>query len=263
MAARPLRVIGAQLRVAVARAMQYRVDFLVRGVVATFWVFWNVVPLLVVFSGRRSVAGWSFDEALVVMAWFQLLKAFLEGVVNPGLVGAVEHIRVGTLDFVLLKPADAQLLVSTAQYELWRVMDVVGGVVLLVRAFIGLGHPPAAADVAVALALLVGSALTVYSIGVLAVSIAFWVIRIGNLTYLFNAIFDAGRWPIQVFRGFWRILFTFVIPLGLMTTYPAMALLGRLDGRTALAALGGAAVFFLGSRAIFQRALGHYTSASS
>jgi ABC-2 type transport system permease protein len=95
------------------------------------------------------------------------------------------------------------------------------------------------------------------------VSIAFWVIRIGNLTYLFNAIFDAGRWPIQVFRGFWRVLFTFVIPLGLMTTYPAMALLGKLESATALWALAGAAAFFAGSRLVFRRALRQYTSASS
>ena len=98
------RVAAAQLRVALARALQYRVDFIVRGLVATFWVFWNVVPLLVVFHGRPSVAGWTFDEALVVMAWFQLCKAVLEGVVNPGLVAAVEHIRLGTLD-TTRKPA--------------------------------------------------------------------------------------------------------------------------------------------------------------
>ncbi len=257
------RVAAAQLRVALARALQYRVDFIVRGLVAKFWVFWNVVPLLVVFHGRPSVAGWTFDEALVVMAWFQLCKAGLEGVVNPGLGAAVEHIRLGTLDFVLLKPADAQLLLSTAQIEPWRAMDVLGAMVLLGRAFWGLGHAPEPAHVGIALALLVGSVATLYSIGILAVSVAFWVVRIGNLTYLFNAIFDAGRWPVQVFRGFWRIVFTFVIPLGLMTTYPAMALLGKLEPGAAVGALAGAAAFLVISRVVFRSALGHYSSASS
>ena len=36
------------------------------------------------------------------------------------------------------------------------------------------------------------------------------MVRLDNLIYLFNSIFDAGRWPSSVFRGVWRILFTFV-----------------------------------------------------
>jgi ABC-2 type transport system permease protein len=59
------------------------------------------------------------------------------------------------------------------------------------------------------------------------------------------------------------VLFTFVIPLALMTTYPALALLGRLDAATALAALGGALAFMAAARLVWKRAIGHYRSASS
>ena len=64
--------------------------------------------------------------------------------------------------------------------------------------------------------------------------------RLDNLMYLLGAIFDTARWPVQVFRGVWRFVFTFVIPVAVMTTFPAMALLGTLDGTTALATVGGA-----------------------
>jgi len=95
---------------------------------------------------------------------------------------------------------------------------------------------------------------------------SYWIIVcavLDNLAYLFSAVFDAARWPIQVFQGFWRILFTLVIPLALMTTYPAMAMLGRLEGRTALAALGGALLFAAVSRFLWRAAIRSYTSASS
>jgi ABC-2 type transport system permease protein len=88
-------------------------------------------------------------------------------------------------------------------------------------------------------------------------------VRLDNLIYLFNSIFDAGRWPAAVFRGFWRIIFTFVVPLALMTTYPALALLGRLQATTAATALGGALVFVVLARAVWIRSIGHYRSASS
>jgi ABC-2 type transport system permease protein len=47
-----------------------------------------------------------------------------------------------------------------------------------------------------------------------------------------------------------------------MTTYPALALLGRLRPSTALAALGGAVLFAGFSRYVWTRSIGHYTSAA-
>jgi ABC-2 type transport system permease protein len=233
------------------------------GLLALFWSFWSLVPLLVVFQHRPEVSGWRFEEALVVIGWFTLMKGVLEGAVNPSLQSVVEHIRKGTLDFVLLKPADAQFLISTAKFEPWRALDALGAVGLAIYAFVRLGRAPHAGQVAVALLLTIASAALLYALAILVVSAAFWVVRLDNLIYLFNSIFDAGRWPASVFRGIWKVVFTFVVPLALMTTFPAEALLGRLEAPTALQALGGAAVFVMLSRLIWLRAIGHYTSASS
>ena len=48
-----------------------------------------------------------------------------------------------------------------------------------------------------------------------------------------------------------------------MTTYPALALLGRLDLRAAALAVVGAAAFGAFARMVWLRSIGHYTSASS
>jgi len=63
------------------------------------------------------------------------MKGVLEGAVNPSLASVVEHIRKGTLDLVLLKPADAQFLVSTAKFAPWHVVDVVAGAGVVAWAF--------------------------------------------------------------------------------------------------------------------------------
>ena len=233
---RYLRLLGIQLRASATVAMQYRLDFLVQGGLALFWTTWSLVPLLVVFGKRQGVAGWSFEEALVVIGWFMVMKGVLEGAVNPSLASVVEHIRKGTLDFVLLKPADAQFLVSTAKFQPWRVIDALAGVVVFVVAFRRMGRVPAPAHVLAALLLLGCAALILYSLWILVISAAFFVVKVDNLSFLFSSIFDAGRWPVSVFRGAWRVVFTVVVPLAVMTTYPALALLGRLDLRTAVLA---------------------------
>jgi ABC-2 type transport system permease protein len=260
---RYLRLFGVQLRASLQVTMQYRAEFFVAMFVTAFYVFWNVVPMFVLWAQRSMIAGWSLEEAALVTAWFTFLRAILDGAVQPSLQAVIEHIRKGTLDFVLLKPADAQFLVSTARFEIFNFVDATAAVALAVWALRRLHRVPSAGQIATALVLTVAAAALLYALAILVISAAFYVVRLANLIYLFNSVFDAARWPSSVFRGVWRVLFTFVVPLALMTTYPALALLGRLDGGTAARALGGAAIFVLVARAVWKRSIGHYRSASS
>lgn len=261
------RLFGVQVRMSAVTAMQYRGDFLVRGFVTALWMSVTLVPFFVVFGTRPDIAGWSLPEALVVVGWFTLLRAVLEGGVSPSLTAVVEHVRRGTLDFILLKPADAQFLVSTAKFEPWRVLDFAGALAIFVYAFARLGHGPDARGVLLGLAFLVLAVVVLYSFWILVVSAAFWVVKVDNLSYLFQSLFDNGRWPISIFQKIWYgalyYIFTFVFPLALMTTYPALALLGKLTTQSAaLAWLGGLAFAAL-ARAVWLKALRMYTSASS
>jgi len=263
-ARRYLRLLQVQLRMSLTKAMQYRAEFLLKGGMALFWIAVTLVPSIIVFSHRKSVAGWTYEQSLVVLAWFSLLKAVLEGGVTPSLTAVVEGVRNGSLDFVLLKPADAQFLVSTQRFEPWRVMDLFGAAAIFVYAFEKMGRWPNGPDVVKAALLLVVAVLLLYSIWILVVSAAFWVVRMDNLSYLFGSIFDAGRWPIDAFRSrVLRAIFTYVFPLALMTTFPAKALLGTLDGDNTAVALAGGVTFAVVARLVWTRALRFYTSASS
>jgi ABC-2 type transport system permease protein len=260
---RYFRLLGVQLRTSFVLAAQYRWDFLLQGAVSLSWIALGIVPLYVALHARPPAFGWSYEEALVVVGWFTLLKAVLDGAVTPSLNTVVEHIRKGTLDFVLLKPADAQFLVSTAKFEPWRVVDLAGGAAIVAWAFRSMGTAPRPAHVGVSALLLLAALAVLYSIWILVVAAAFWVVRLDNLSYLLNSVIDFARWPVHVFKGPLRFLFTFVIPLALMTTYPAEALLGRLALKTTVFAILGSVAFALLGRFVWIRAIGAYTSASS
>lgn len=256
-------LLGLRLRTSMTVAMQYRSDFILSGVLSVLWTATGLVPFHVAFHDRPPVAGWTYGSALVVVGWFTLLRGVLDGAVNPSLLAVVGQIREGTLDFVLMKPADAQFLVSTSKFEVFRVLDMVAGLGVVSAAFVMLGRPPSAPGIVVALLMFTAATTVLYSIWLLVISAAFWVVRVDNLAYLFDSLFDFARWPVSIFRGVWKIVFTFVIPLGVMTTYPAEALLGTLRASTAAFALLGAALVAGAARAVFRRAIAHYTSASS
>jgi ABC-2 type transport system permease protein len=255
------RLLATQARASLLVDFQYRIDFFLDLVLAAFGTGSALVPLMVLFARRSSVAGWSWAEALIVVAWFNVLKGFLGAVIQPSLQQVVEHIRKGTLDFVLIKPADAQFLVSTARFEFREVADSIAGLVILAYALSKLGRLPSPSAALAALVVLVCAAVILYSIWIMVVALAFVFVKVDNLSFLFLSIYDAARWPASVFRGVFAVIFTFVLPLALMTTFPALAILGRLGGARLMGALGGAVIFFVVSRLVWLRAIRKYTSA--
>ena len=251
------------MRTSAQVAMQYRLDFLLGGAMAFFWVGWTVAPLLLVFHHRTDIGGWTLPEALLVIAFFMILKAMLEGAVSPNLVAVVEHIRKGTLDFILVKPVDAQFMVSASRFAFHKLVDASAGIALAVWSAHRLGLDVGIVQIGGAFAMLCAAVAILYSLWLIVISLAFWFVRVDNLSYLFTAIFDAARWPVSVFRGWVRFVLTFVIPVGLMTTFPAMALLGTLTPGRLLAGVALAVAFLAGSRVVWNRAVSRYASASS
>ncbi len=260
---RYLRLFGLQFRTSALLAAQYRFDFFLDALIGLFWTAAAVMPLFVVYGDakRPGIPGWSFGETLLVVACFITLQAVLDGAINPGLASVIDHIRKGTLDFVLLKPADAQFLVSTSRFQLWRVSGLLHASILFGFAFHELGRGPPVLGVLAALLLLAVATLLLYSLWILIVSAAFIVVKVDNLTYLFTSIFDAARWPSSVFRGAVKFFFTFVIPLTVMTTFPAEALLGRLELSTLAFSVLGSLAFAAVARAVWLQSIRHYTSA--
>jgi ABC-2 type transport system permease protein len=126
-----------------------------------------------------------------------------------------------------------------------------------------MGRAPSATGLLAALLLLISSTVLLYSLWILTVSAAFYVVKVDNLTYLFNSIFDAARWPRSFFPGVMRFVFTAIVPIALMTTFPAEAMLGRLESQSLLISVVGSFVFAALARFVWTRSIRRYTSASS
>ncbi len=255
------RLLAIQLRASISMAAQYRVDFVLGVLISAFWTLTAITPLMVLYDRNRTLGGWTRGEALVVMGFFTTLKGAIRGAIEPSVSNTVLHLRKGTLDFVLLKPADAEFLVSTTKLEPWNATDFIGGVCLLGYALHGLGRAPSAIEYATAAMLMAASVAILHSLWITVVALAFVTVKVDNLVFLLSSSFDAARWPASVWRGALAWIFTLVIPISVMTTYPALAVLGRLDLAHGAGALALAAAFVTGSRLVWTRSISHYTSA--
>lgn len=258
-----IRLLAIQLRISLASAMAYRANFLLEGVMSAAWMLLTLLPLAVLYNVRTEVNGWDLSAALIVMAYFTGLRALLEGVISPSLVQLVEKIRDGSFDYVLLKPIDAQAMISASRYEPWKLFDMALAIGMVIYAFWRRGEVPSAGHIALGIGLYIAGAIAMYSLWIVCAAASFWVGRLDNLMYLLGAIFDTARWPVYVLPGLWRLVFTFIIPIAVMTTFPAMGLLGTLDARRAIGTIAGALAMLAISRIVWRSAIRNYTSASS
>ena len=259
---RQIRAVKALLRVSLATVMQYRSNFLLGMATGLLHAVGTIAPLALVFWHRDNIGGWELPHALLVMAFFLLMSGIQSGIFEPNLGEAVESIRLGTLDLMLMKPVDAQLLVSLRKFNAAAVWDLVAGVVVAAVASSSL-QASGVEDLLLAVALFGTGVVAMYGLWLLAICVSFFFVRVDNLRFLLWAVTDAGRWPIDVFTGVARFLLVALVSVALITSFPADAVRGTWSLQTLTVAGAVSLAFLVGSRWAWKRSLANYTSASS
>jgi len=260
---RTLAALRAELRLAAMTALAYRASFFGEALLALLTIAWTLLPIFVLYDQRAGIAGWTRDEAMLVNGCFILLEGLMSALIEPNLRAVVEQVRDGTFDFVLMKPVDPQLQVSVHRTSPTRLPHALAGMGVVIWACLQLPTPPELGDIALAGLLLGSGLLILHSLFTLVVSTAFWFVRVDNLSYLLTNTLDVGRWPLTFYEGGLRFFLTFVVPIGLMTTWPAMALRGLLSPGEVVMGLAVALGFSLAGRLAWTTALRRYSSASS
>jgi ABC-2 type transport system permease protein len=172
-------------------------------------------------------------------------------------------VQEGTLDFALTKPADSQVLVSAREVRVWRLVDFVLGGVVLAAAVQRLQADVGPADALIFAATLFLGAVMVYSFWLMLTTIAFWAIRAHDMVNLFQGVFQAGRFPVDIYPGWLQTSLTFLVPIAFAVTVPAQALTGRLNVLTLLGAATLAVWLLLIARWFWLRGLRQYGGASA
>jgi ABC-2 type transport system permease protein len=126
-----------------------------------------------------------------------------------------------------------------------------------------LDHAPGPIQITLFVALSVAAMALLYSFNLIVQTTTLWLVNVERADALVMGLLETGRFPVHFYRGWIRAALTVIIPVAFMTTFPAQALLGRLDWRLTVVAIGLAVVLFLLASTFWRFALRYYTGASS
>ena len=258
-----LRLLYAYFRIGFLGEAAYRVNFFLQLFQSFLELATALAGLAVVFSHTGTLGGWLPDEVLALVGVYFLVGGMIGLVIQPAMEEFIESVREGTLDFTLLKPEDAQLLVSIRSVDIWRSIDILLGTGILIVALLRLGEHVGALQALVFGAMLFCGGVIVYSFWLILATLSFWFVRVENILVIFQSMYEAGRWPISLYPGWLRFALTFIVPVAFAVTVPAEALTGRLDLPTLLGTIALAAVLFVLSRILWKIGLRQYSGASA
>ena len=103
----------------------------------------------------------------------------------------------------------------------------------------------------------------IYCFWLVITSTAFWFVRVHEIANLFEGLYAAGRWPIDIYPNWLRYGLTFLVPVAFAVTVPAEALTGRLTFQTWAGAFALTIALFIIARTIWKIGLRSYSGASA
>lgn len=257
------RLLWLHLRLGILNELQYRANLGIQFLESFFVMVSTLVGLWFVFTKTDNLVGWRPAELLTVVGVYLLVGGLTRVVIQPSLTRFMEDVRLGTLDFTLTKPVDAQMLSSVRQVQIWKGIDILFGLAVLAVALTQLGRSigPGAA-VAFLVALVCGVTIVSCFLMILA-TCSFWFMRLDNIFNIFQSMYEAGRWPVGIYPPWLRGTLTFLVPVGFAVTVPAEGLTGRLSWPTLLGAVALALLLPILSRQFWKFGVRRYAGASA
>ncbi len=260
---RALQIGWLYFRVGAMNELQYRANFFVQLFQSALALGVAVVVLRLVYSHTTELNGWSQSELLVVLGIQLLMGGIVHAAIQPNMQRLIDEVQDGKLDYALTKPEDAQVIVSVREIQIWQVVDVISGGVVIGVGVSGVDHAVGVVDVLTFIGLLLLGAVLIYCFWLIISTGAFWIVRMWFISELFEGIFQTGRWPIGIYPGWLKYSLTYLVPIGFAITVPAQAVTSRLEWTTVVVAVVFAVVLFGFTRWFWRFGLRRYSGASA
>ncbi len=246
------------------REAEFKANFWAKVFSGFAWLFFFMLTLQLVYNQTPSVAGWTKPQGFMLIGTCYLLGAIAQMTFYGNISQFPTMIQTGVFDFALVKPVSTLFWVGFRFVNLDAIASIIGSVGMLIWGGLQLGaETPGLTDWVFYVVMFVCGLLIYFGMFLLMMSTAFWFVRVDNLTVLMDMLSWTARFPMDIFTGVSRILFTYVIPIAFLATIPTAALLGRLPVWWVGVGIAITTVILSAALGFFRYALRSYSSASS
>lgn len=264
--ARYFSIYAELWRNSLTRETMFKGNFLLWIVVEFLWFALQVTFISVLYLHTDAIGTWTKWQVVLLVGASHFIQQLYGAIFLINCANLSELIRTGKLDFMLLLPVNTRFLVSVRQVDLGCFVNAITASAVMIYAANKLHLSPSFVQIAGFLLLCIVGILIHYSLMFSLATISFWTVRAQGVVYGYYNLFQIARMPDEAFRGLFKVAFTFVLPVLLVTNVPVRLLTAKMDVRSPgliFLLLGLGAVCALASELMWRVSVKRYTSASS
>jgi len=242
------------------KMMEYRSDFWFWMFVSLMWTGFNYFYFGLVFSQGNGVEGWSYDQIMLLISFFTMIDAFTWSVFWPNMSELTKEVFNGEMSKYLVKPVNTIYFVLTQRATYHNVPRFIIGFIVLLHTINKLELSVSLWQMILALVAFCFGILLIYSCWFILATCSFWVERLTNINDVMPQFRSVYQVPVKVFTGLPGFVFSFIIPLGLVTTVPSEIILGKSNISMLIYLIFISLVFFSVSAKFFNISIKKYSS---
>jgi ABC-2 type transport system permease protein len=261
---RYLTIYAALWKNSVAREMSFKGNFILWIIVELLWFGLQLSFVSVVYSQTDSVGTWTKWQMVLLVGASNFIQQIYQAFFLTNCTGLSELVRTGKMDFLLALPVNTRFIVSTRQVDLGAFVNALFAVCVMVFSAIKLSLHPTAAQLIGFAALCVVGIFIHYSLMFILATICFWTVRAQGIVWGYYNLFNIARMPDEAFKGTFKAVFTFALPVLLVSNVPVRVLADKISSPESwLLLLGLGVIWTLISEWFWRFSLNRYTSAST
>lgn len=217
--------------------------------------------LLLLLSKTKILAGYNIWEVLL----FYLTFNFIESVTQMFFREVYrfrQYIVTGNFDMMLVKPVN---ILFRSLFGWTDILDFItlGPFILVIGFIMTRIENITFMGVIFYIGLILNSLLITTSFHIFVLGLAVLTTEIDHAIMIYRDLSGMGKIPVDVYSQPLRSFITFVVPVGIMMTFPVKAAIGRLPGPLFISAFLISFIMLSLSLILWRYALRKYTSASS
>ena len=230
--------------------------------------FLGLGTLKVITIQFQNINGWEFNQ-IAFMYGLGIISHALSIIIfiqTWYIDGLVIH---GELDRMLLRPMSVYFQFCVHYLNLIGLTDMLPGIIIFIYGAISVGFKLSFFNIISVILVIAGATMLRGGIYTIVGSVGFWTKSTRNLTTVVLRLGDLSiMYPLTIYNRIVQSIFTFILPLGFISFYPASNFLGKdtgfeFPGIVALWTLAAGILFITLGRTLFNIGLKHYDSAGN
>ncbi|MFN8791655.1 MAG: ABC transporter permease [Bdellovibrionales bacterium] len=255
-------IFKAFVRASLIAELEFRLNFAMRIINDIFWYAAQIFTFEVLFMHTEQIGSWNRAQTRVFLGMLFIVDALYMIFLQENLDRFSEKVRKGDLDLLLSKPINSQFMVSLQRIS----VSCFGNFLIACGWFVwSLSQLP---DfnwwriLWVALLAPCGFAI-LYSIRFSVAALCLIFVRADNIQYVWYQLYRLGMRPDSIYAPWLKILVLTVLPVALIASVPARAILDPPETWVYVWTLTAAPLAVIFSSRFWRYCLKHYQSASS